>query len=1080
VEAGIINLFNIDQWKASMRKILNFFKNENACSLLAPLEGKHSEKYRHFRTLLDNNHIALHGIADLESYCYSGKPFTLQQVGKTCRKLATAVTTIISSLEALSGKDYAPLHLSMDSIGKAVDEELKPQLSFLSKDLVIPFEDIHSVELKKMVGAKAGNLALIQNALKLPVPSGFAVTAYAYHRFMAENNLDEPVAGALETISPESFEEIEAVSRKLEEMIMNARVPADIEDALMNAYAFLEQKTLPGVHIAVRSSAIGEDTEASFAGQYTTVLNVTKGNIIHSYKTVLASKYSARAITYRLHYGLDDRETPMCVAGIVMLDPRSSGVLYTKNPSQPFSETMKINAIPGLGEYLVDGSASPDVFLVDKKEKTILEKQIAPKEFRLVNLSGGGIGLENIPESEQQAPAIEDSVIFQLRDYGLMLEEFFKSPQDIEWATDNNGKLFILQSRPLHISESKPIEQAIPVDETAHPVLFSGGKTASPGVASGRVMIASPGMSFKNFDSDTILVAKTASPDYAGVINRIRGIITDIGSVTSHLSSVAREFGVPALVDTKIATSCLTDGDTITLCANTGKVYKGTVESLVKAEKHQKKPMLESQIYQKTRRILDRIAPLHLTDPKAPNFNAEGCESFHDIIRFAHEQAMKQMFAFGKVSGRGISSVKLTANLPLELYLIDLGGGLRFGLTTCDAVTPNSVESLPFKAMWKGFIHPGVTWSGAINFTAGSFMTLMASGATASEGGGLPGGPSYVILSQDYMNMSVRFGYHFATIDTLCSEDSNQNYIAMKFSGGVGTHYGRSLRITFLANVLSRLDFDVSVNGDLLDAVLLRYDKAGTEERLDQMARLLACSRLLDMAIRNPQDVDHFTEAFFREEYNFLEKKQEDEPEEFYVRNGFWRIITEDNRKYCIQDGTKWGNPITSGITKVMNKAFGTSYQEFLDNVEGYYYFPIAIAKNSEVADGSASVRIKPVSGYIDRAGGLAFGIKDICNYFVFRINALEDNVVLFEFENAKRIQRKAVKLKIASDEWYAVRVETKGNHFKGYVNDALIMEYQAQKPLNGYVGLWTKADSVTQFDDLRINTGSLERKIKF
>lgn len=1063
-----------------MRKIIDLFKKENTCVLLATVEGKHREKYSHFRTLLDNNHTALHRIADLETICNSGKPFTLQYVKEICNELKKALSIIVSSLESLSGKDYSALRHTVDRIGENVEKELRPELSFLSTDLVIPFEDIRSPELKKVVGAKAGNLALIQHDLHLPVPPGFGITAYAYHLFITENDLEEPISKALERISLDDAEETEAVSQELMDRIMNARVPDAIETALMNAYACLERESGAGVHIAVRSSAIGEDTEASFAGQYTTVLNVTKDNILHAYKTVLASKYSVRAISYRMHYGLDDRETPMCVAGIVMVDAESSGVLYTVNPSPNAPAAMKINAVKGLGEYLVDGSASPDIFLIDKQEKAIVEKQIAPQEFLLANLKEGGVGLEKIPEMERMAPSINDDVIFKLRDYGLKLEDYFSSPQDVEWAVDKNGRLFLLQSRPLHISRTKPVEQDILVDETVHPVLLEGGKTASSGIAHGRVVKASAGMPFSDVDSDTILVVKTASPEYAGIINKVRGIITDMGSVTSHLSSVAREFGVPALVDTKTATSCLVNGDTVTLFADTGKVYKGSVDSLVKAARLTHKPILESPVYQKTRRILDRISPLHLTDPKAPNFNAEGCESFHDIIRFTHEQAMKQMFAFGKISDKGMTSVKVKINLPLDLHLIDLGGGLQFGLSTCDTITPEKVESVPFRALWKGFTHPGVTWSGAVNFNMGNFMTLMTSAGGAAEGPSMLGGPSYVILSDEYMNMSVRFGYHFATIDTLCGDDSNQNYIVMQFSGGVGTIYGRSLRLNFLANVLSRLDFNVTVNGDLLDAVLARYDQAGTEEKLDKMARLLASSRLLDMAIANQQDVDRLTEAFFNEEYNFLEKKQEGEPEELYVREGYFRRVVEDNHVYCVQDGSKWGGLLTSGVTKVMNKAFGPSYIEFLDNIEAYYYFPIAIAKNSWIGNGSASVRIKPVSGYIDRAGGLAFGIKDICNYFVFRINALEDNVILFEFENAKRIQRKVAEMKIDSDTWYSVRIETGENMFKGYVNDVLIMEYQAQKPISGHVGIWTKADSVTHFDDLRIGTGSSQRIIKF
>ena len=130
----------------------------------------------------------------------------------------------------------------------------------------------------------------------------------------------------------------------------------------------------------MRSSAVGEDTEATFAGQYDTVLNVTGENIMDAYKTVLASKYSARAIAYRLHYGLDDRETPMCVLGIVMVDSKASGVLYSVDPSRTRSCPVRINSLWGIGEHLVDGSASPDVFIVDRIDEKIIEKHVAEKE----------------------------------------------------------------------------------------------------------------------------------------------------------------------------------------------------------------------------------------------------------------------------------------------------------------------------------------------------------------------------------------------------------------------------------------------------------------------------------------------------------------------------------------------------------------------------------------------------------------------------------------------------------------------------------------------------------------------------
>ena len=235
------------------------------------------------------------------------------------------------------------------------------------------------------------------------------------------------------------------------------------------------------------------------------------------------------------------------------------------------------------------------------------------------------------------------------------------------------------------------------------------------------------------------------------------------------------------------------------------------------------------------------------------------------------------------------NSVKLTGNIPLLLHLIDLGGGLREGLTTCDVVTSDSVTSIPFRSVWKGFIHPGVTWTGAINVTPKNVVTLIASSMTAGMEGP-PGAIAYALMSREYLNLSARFGYHFATLDTLCGDNPDHNYVALQFSGGAGPVYGRVLRVQFLGKVLQQLGFEVTLTGDLLEASLNRHDRASTEEKLDLMGRLLACSHLLDMAIRSQEDVDRLVESFFRGEYNLLARKAEGEPEAFYITadTGVW------------------------------------------------------------------------------------------------------------------------------------------------------------------------------------------------
>jgi len=1060
-------------------KLFDIFSRKDKCILLKYLQEGQVTKYTFFRDILSHNYTALNKVADMEQMYYSGKPFSLASAMVKYQELAEAVMGIIYNLEKMSDNRFPELIDIFQEIDTGISREFSPGISFIKKDIVLPFENI-SPEMKSLVGAKAANLASVQNILGLPVPAGFAVTAYAFDKFLRETGLSESVEEALSKMQfLDSMQTTKKLSDELMSMVMQARVPLYIAEEIMEAYASLEKKTQKGVKIAMRSSAIGEDTEASFAGQYESVLNVTKESVLDAYKTVLASKYSAHAINYRLQYGLHEEETPMAVAGIVMANAKSSGVMYSVNPSAGKSHTVKISAIWGLGEHLVDGSASPDIFLADRNEEKITEKIISKKEQKMVRVDSGGTALIEVPENEKEIPSLDDNTILKLREYALKLEEYFGSPQDIEWALDTDQTIFILQSRPLHIAKTEVYKEIPEQDFPDNPVLLKGGKTASSGISTGSVFVLRHEDDLNQIPENAIVVAKTASPDYARVMGKIKGIITDIGSVTSHMSSVAREFGIPTIVDTKNATVTLQNGEVVTMFADNTTVYKGIVDALVKNIKPVKRVMFESPIHKRMRSILDRISPLNLTDPDNPSFAPEGCKTIHDIIRFTHEHAMKGMFGVAGAIGDEDVSVKLKANIPLNIFIIDLGGGLKGGLTTCNVITPDLVESVPFKAIWKGFTHPGISWAGTINLDMRNFMSLVASSA-ASDFAERPDSSSYGLLSGDYLNLSARFGYHFANIDALCGENSDQNYISLQFSGGAGPYSGRSLRVQFLGNVLQRFGFQVSIKGDLLEASLLRYDSQSMEDKLDHLGRLLASSRLLDMAISNQDDVNLMTDTFFNGDYDFLSKKEEGQLKNFYTHGGSWKNVAEDGHVYFVQDGSKSGYSISSGIAGIMGRIIGKELQDFLDNIEAYYYFPVAIVKNSEITDGSISVQIKPVSGNIDRAGGIAFGIRNIANYFVLRINALEDNLILFEYINNKRFERVRIDKRVDSNIWYQLRVEINRNVIKGFINDEVVMEYKSGEPLKGYVGLWTKADSVTYFDNLNITSDNRTISVEF
>jgi pyruvate,water dikinase len=537
-----------------------------------------------------------------------------------------------------------------------------------------------------------------------------------------------------------------------------------------------------------------------------------------------------------------------------------------------------------------------------------------------------------------------------------------------------------------------------------------------------------------------------------------------VGSMSSHLASVAREFGVPTVVDAGNATSRLSNDELVTLHADRTSLYRGVVEELTAEMRPARKLIFGSPVHRRMRDILDRISPLNLTDPASPAFVAEACRTFHDIIRYTHERAMQVMFGMAGETGATQSSVRLVSTLPLNLAVVDLGGGLRAGLTVCDRVTPDHIESMPLKAIWRGFAHPGVDWAGTMSIDRTTFSGSLAISAT-SEFGEVPGGDSYAVVSREYVNLSIRFAYHFATIDALCGENISQNYARLQFAGGAGAYYGRSLRVQLIGAVLEKMGFQVTLKGDLLEASISRYDRESLEEKLDLLGRLLASSRLLDMNITDQEQIERAVAAFFRGEYDLLMQREDSGMPGFYLQGGSWQRVSEEGEQLILQVGSRWGRRVASEMTGLIGKMFGTSYHDFLDTIEAYSYFPLAILKDVELANGRVRVRIKPVGGKVDRAGGIVFGMRNIDNYFVLRTNALEGNIILFEYVNGRRLERQAVRKRIESDRWHQLSVEIKGESVKGYFNDELVVEYQAGIALKGFVGLWTKADSVIFFD---------------
>ncbi len=299
---------------------------------------------------------------------------------------------------------------------------------------------------------------------------------------------------------------------------------------------------------------------------------------------------------------------------------------------------------------------------------------------------------------------LTDDEARQIARWALQLESHFGGPQDIEWAVDKNRQIIVLQSRPLRLV-SRVSHTDGRVD--GFPVLVKGGETACPGMGSGTAVHLDENEDMNHFPEGAILVAKRPSPKFIRLMSKARAIVTDFGSTTGHMASLSREFRVPTLLNTKTATRDIPPGITVTVDAGSGFVYEGEVPFAEecgseerRCDSSEQKPA--SPRFELLERAVKMVAPLNLTDPGSHEFAADGCRTLHDIARYVHEKSYEEMFMMGSnVGDLRTSAYHLDVFLPIDLYLIDLGGGLA-DTHGSRKVKRSQVISVPLAAMLKG------------------------------------------------------------------------------------------------------------------------------------------------------------------------------------------------------------------------------------------------------------------------------------------------------------------------------------------------------------------------------------------
>lgn len=438
---------------------------------------------------------------------------------------------------------------------------------------VLWFKQI-GIEDVNLVGGKGGNLGEMYN-LGIPIPNGFVVTSKAYFNFIEENNLKKVIQDILKTTDVDQPDQLADASKRIRSIIRKAPINHELSIEIMKAYKKLSDfGGLRNVPVAVRTSATAEDSaDASFAGQGDTFLNVIgETNVLNRVRECWSSLFTSRSIFYQVKKHYDHFKIGVAVPVQKLINSEISGIMFTANPVTSAKNEIIVETIWGLGEYIVQGKITPDQFVVDKNTWEIISENHVPQSIQLIR--GKDETKEApVPKSKRDKKKINKDMALKIAKIGQKLNNHYGRPQDVEFAIDRN-KLYIVQTRPITTLENttKKIEgQTTAIEQ--NPDLI--GEPASPGTASGIVVIIKDPKEITRAQKGHILVTSMTTPDFVPAMKKVNGIITDKGGQTSHAAIVSRELGVPCVVGTKTATKDFQEGDVVTLDGTSGKIWKG-------------------------------------------------------------------------------------------------------------------------------------------------------------------------------------------------------------------------------------------------------------------------------------------------------------------------------------------------------------------------------------------------------------------------------------------------------------------------------------------------------------------------
>jgi pyruvate,water dikinase len=821
--------------------------------------------YKKFQAILETSNQFQELMADMGEKLGGEYVFDGRYIEDIVQQLGELVSRLVSSLILLTNQKHTDLLRAYQRIKLTLDAELNGRYFSENDALIMAIKAIDS-DAVDMAGEKMTGLAIIRNRLMLSTADGFVITTHAFDSLMLRNDLYKIADAGKKQWQEGNNAGLRDVARKMQEAILGCTLPHRLKSQIFKGFDDLARSSAQSdLRVVLRSSATGENGENSFAGQYATVLNVPRDQLLDGYRRVLASFYDFSAWKYRLQKGYRDNETHMAVGCQTMIPGMTSGVLHTFVPHIG-AGSIVINSTWGLCAQEEQDKRASDTIVLDRTPPySIISQEIAKKPRLLVVAETSGTMLMETQPEQVGVLSLSTSQIKALAKASMSIEGYYRRPQEIEWSYDAGGNLKILQTRPLFFHDNRftPGRQLQEDIRLADIILSHRGYTVQCGVGVGRIFTVRSDEDLDKFPHGAILLSRHSSPRYATIMHKARGIITDIGSPTGHMATLAREYRVPTIVNTETATTLLHDGDEVTLDATQTVVYRGYLYALNSFELTEEEVFEDTYEFRLLRRMTRHISRLNLINTQSADFTPSGCRTYHDIVRYVHGKAIEKIILLSQKAGTKdvLPAKRLDMDIPLGLLVIDGGGGTDGpeGVTT---LAPNHIVSTPLRELLNGIIRLGMWCNDPVSVNLGSFMSSVTRTFCTTLASPQEIGQNLAVVLKNYANVNLRLGYHFTFIDAYISEVTKDNYINFRFWGGVTQDVRRHRRASFIATVLKYYDFLVEIYGDLIVARLKMEPHARISGRMRMLGGLVSYTRQLDACMNSEHDITEHAEIF--------------------------------------------------------------------------------------------------------------------------------------------------------------------------------------------------------------------------